>query len=83
MSATREEIAAIVVDVVAEHFERLRSTMLEQLLDMEIRMRRPDFALTKLGELYCDGKLIGDVRPVFAEVVRVVMDERLGKSDAR
>jgi hypothetical protein len=65
MSTTREEMAALVADVVAEHFERLRADLMTKMLDL----RTPHFKLTAQGELYCDGDLIGDVRPVFQEAV--------------
>jgi hypothetical protein len=63
-----EHIATIRDDLhrhVDEHVERLRSALYEKLLEL----RSPNFQLTPKGELYCDGKRVGDVRPVFREVV--------------
>lgn len=76
MSITREEIEALLVDVTAEHFERMRAEMLEKLL----ALRAPHFELTPTGELYCDGKRIGDVRPVFKKVLADVMAEHEARS---
>lgn len=63
--STREELATLVADVVAEHFERLRADMLAKML----ALRSPRFALTPKGELFVDGELVGDVRPVFQKAV--------------
>jgi hypothetical protein len=72
MSMTREQIEALLVDVTAEHLERLRAELFEKLL----ALRAPEFALTPRGELYCDGKLVGDVRPVLRKVLSEVLAER-------
>lgn len=66
---TREEMATLVADVVAEHFERLRADVFAKMLDL----RTPHFALTAKGELYCDGALVGDVRPVFQSAVNLAL----------
>lgn len=65
MSVTREELATVVADVVAEHFERLRADLFAKML----ALRSPRFALTPMGELFIDGELVGDVRPVFQKAV--------------
>jgi hypothetical protein len=64
-AVTREEIAELVADVVVEHFERLRADVFETM----IRLRTPTFSITPKGELYVDGQLAGDVRPVFRNAV--------------
>ena len=69
MSMTREEMAELVADVVAEHFERLRADVFARMLEL----RTPRFSLTGQGELYVDGELAGDVRPVFQRVVTDVL----------
>jgi hypothetical protein len=66
MSKTREELSQLVADVVVEHFERLRADVLTKML----QLRTPIFKITPMGELYCDGELVGDVRPVFQKAVR-------------
>jgi hypothetical protein len=65
MSMTREQMAELVADVVAEHFQRLRADLMERML----QLRAPRFALTLQGELYVDGERVGDIRPVFRDVV--------------
>lgn len=65
MSTSRDELATLIADVVAEHFERLRGDLLEKML----RLRTPEFRLTPMGELFIDGQLAGDVRPVFQKAV--------------
>lgn len=62
---TRHEMAELVADVVTEHFERLRGDLFARMLEL----RTPKFAITPKGELYVDGELVGDLRPVFAKAV--------------
>jgi hypothetical protein len=50
----------------------LRGDLLEKLL----QLRAPDYQLTPKGELYCDGKRVGDVRPVFRDVVAEVLADQ-------
>ena len=78
-------------DLIGEHFETLRGDLLRlvgtnadqmeqrvrsEMLDKLFALRAPDFKLTPMGELYCDGKMIGDVRPVFKKIVAEVLAER-------
>jgi hypothetical protein len=65
MSTQREELETLIADVIAEHFERLRADVMEKML----RLRTPRFSITPKGELYVDGELVGDVRPVFRAAV--------------
>lgn len=76
--STREELSTLVADVVAEHFERLRADLFAKMLDL----RTPKFAITPKGELYCDGELIGDVRPVFQKAVNdALADMKVPEAD--
>jgi hypothetical protein len=75
MTVTREQMAELVADVVAEHFQRLRADVLEQML----ALRMPRFALTPQGELYVNGERAGDVRPVFRDVVAEVLAKHAKK----
>ena len=76
MTITKDQLTELVADVLGEQFASLRAQMFERLLDIEARSRRPNFQLTAKGELYCDGKVIGDVRPIFKQVVADVLAER-------
>jgi hypothetical protein len=62
---TRDELAALVADVVVEHFERLRADIMAKMIEL----RTPRFSITPKGELYVGGELAGDVRPVFEKAV--------------
>jgi hypothetical protein len=73
MTTPREEMAALIADVVSEHFERLRANVLQELL----RMRAPNWALTPKGELYVDGVVIGNVALVFKATVVPVVEQQL------
>jgi hypothetical protein len=77
-SLSREQIAALVADVVAEHFQRLRADVMEKML----QLRTPHFSLTPMGELFVDGQRAGDVRPVFRaavhEALRIATPKRDG-----
>jgi len=78
----REQMAALVADVVAEHFQALRADLMAQML----ALRAPTFAITPMGELYCNGERIGDVRPLFRRVVhealKIAQPEDDGGDDA-
>jgi hypothetical protein len=77
---TRDEMSDLVADVLGSHFDRLRAEMLEKVFDIEVRARAPNFQLTPKGELYCNGKVIGDVRPIFKTVVaEALADMKLPK----
>lgn len=65
MSTSREALAELIADVVAEHFERLRADVFARML----QLRTPKFSITPKGELFVDGELAGDVRPVFQSAV--------------
>lgn len=65
MNTKAEELAAIVADVVAEHFERLRADVFARMIEL----RTPRFAITPKGELFIGGELAGDLRPVFQSCV--------------
>jgi hypothetical protein len=75
---TREQMAALVADAIADQFEvfmsRVRAEVFERMHDMELRARTPSFQLTPMGELYCNGERIGDVRPIFKRVVHEALD---------
>jgi hypothetical protein len=84
---TRDELSAMVADVVGDHFENLRTElrglvdqhvadMRGDLLEKLLQLRSPTYALTPQGELYCDGKKVGDVRPVFRDVVAEVLAQQ-------
>lgn len=80
MSNPREALTEMVADIVAEHFERLRAEVFSKML----ALRTPKFAITPKGELYCDGELAGDIRPVFQRAVREAlkdMHEAAGDGD--
>jgi len=62
---TREQMAAMVADVVADEFQRLRADIFEKML----ALRTPRWSLTPQGILYVDGERAGDVRPVFRNAV--------------
>lgn len=62
---TREELATLVADVVAEHFERLRGDLFAKMLEL----RTPSWAIMPDGKMFIGGELVGDIRPVFQAAV--------------
>jgi hypothetical protein len=93
----REEMAALVADVVGDHFDSLRGELARlveasvvqrtaelrgDLLEKLLQLRTPDYQLTPKGELYCDGKRVGDVRPVFRDVVAEVLAAQVKPKEA-
>jgi hypothetical protein len=89
---TREEMSALVADVVVDHFESLRGELTRlveartaelrgDLMEKLLQLRSPDFALTPKGDLYCDGKAVGDVRGVFREVVDAALAAQLKRQE--
>jgi hypothetical protein len=80
MSMTREKMHQLVADALADEverlaervraeIERLRADMFERLHAMELRARAPSFQLTPMGELFCNGERVGDVRSTFAKAL--------------
>lgn len=65
----REQMSALVADVIAEQVERVRTELRAEMLEKMLALRTPTFALTPMGELYIDGQRVGDVRPLFQRVV--------------
>lgn len=65
----RDEVRQLISERVDQRVAELRGDLLEKLFGL----RAPDFQLTPMGELYCDGKKIGDVRPVFRAIVAEVV----------
>ena len=65
---TREQVHELVADIVADAvnagFDKLRADVYARILEL----RTPHFALTPKGELYVNGELAGDLRPVFESV---------------
>ena len=81
---TEKELDAI-ADVVAEKFEQLATTLrlefTERLFELQANAAAPTFNLTPMGELYVNGRKVGDVRPVFREVVAEAMRPHLDARD--
>jgi hypothetical protein len=78
MTIRDEQVAEIIGDEVERLGERLRAELLERMF----KLRTPTFSLTPKGELFIDGHLVGDVRPMFKEVLGEVMAEQLAAARA-
>jgi hypothetical protein len=79
---TEEELADFVAEVVVDKFEQLatkmRADFTEQLFELQAKASAPHFELTPMGELFCNGRKVGDVRNVFRDVVDEVLAKQLG-----
>lgn len=82
---TEEELADFVGEIVVAKFEalatQLKLDMTERLFDLQAKSIAPVFALTPTGEVFANGRKVGDVRPVFREVLAEVLAKRTESDD--
>lgn len=67
MSISREDhelIADIVADAVNAGYDKLRADIFARMLEL----RSPNWSITPKGEVFIDGQLAGDIRPVFESI---------------
>jgi hypothetical protein len=62
---------------------QIRLDVTERLFELQAKASAPSFALSPMGELFCNGVRVGDVRAIFAKVVAeelAKLREREGES---
>lgn len=75
---TREELTAMVAELIADEADRIEAKLRADMMEKIFGLRAPTWSLTPKGELFVDGRQVGDVRHVFKSVLAEIMDERLG-----